>query len=454
MILDKQTNISAGKTSTCKRCSFLDGHTSLMWAAAQGADSALTVVVRHGAPLTQADPRGCTALHIAGGAGHVSTVRVLLRLQAPPDACANDGRTPVHYAARAGHTQIVKVLAKAGASLEHRDKEGQCALHHAVLGGHLYLAQILIRAGTSVNVQDYYGRTPLHMAAYRGLSDIMVLLLENRGDGNARDFEKYPVDLITKWNVNVFLALKGLSALHWAAEQGHLGAVNTLLDFHAYPNYTQSTSNRYTPYDCACIAEHLEVAQVLTEAGGISVTRIMEVAATKLQAAVRGYLTRGKIGKQKRFSMDQEGKQSTDVKVSVSGNSLSITNIDFSPCKSTVGQTSLEAGRQREDSDAQAVTAVEAFDVHGKREEKGPTSKLSLVLPSATSEHGPYSSVSGQRRSKALPLSIMREARKKTLRYLELPGLCELGISQPRPPASPGMITPEVLPEYMMKGKF
>lgn len=125
----------------------LDGHTSLMWAAAQGADSALTVMVKHGALLTQADPRGCTALHIAAEAGHVSTVKVLLRLQAPPDACANDGRTPVHSAARAGHTQIVKELAKAGASLEHRDKEGQCALHHAVLGGHLFLAQILIRAG-------------------------------------------------------------------------------------------------------------------------------------------------------------------------------------------------------------------------------------------------------------------------------------------------------------------
>lgn len=43
--------------------------------------------------------------------------------------------------------------------------------------------------GTSVNVQDYYGRTPLHMAAYKGLSDIMFLLLENRGDVNARDNE-------------------------------------------------------------------------------------------------------------------------------------------------------------------------------------------------------------------------------------------------------------------------
>ncbi|XP_063881329.1 inversin-like isoform X2 [Scylla paramamosain] len=390
----------------------LDGHTSLMWAAAQGADSALTVMVRHGALLTQADPRGCTALHIAAEAGHVSTVRVLLRLQAPPDACANDGRTPVHYAARAGHTQIVKVLAKAGASLEHRDKEGQCALHHAVLGGHLFLAQILIRAGTSVNVQDYYGRPPLHMAAYRGLSDIMCLLLENRGDVNARDFE-------------------GLSALHWAAEQGHLGAVNTLLVFNAYPNYTQSTPNRYTPYDCACIAEHLEVAQVLSEAGGISVTRIMEVAATKIQSVMRGYLTRKKLGRQQRPLLDQEGDKMRGSRKSPSSHSK-----DFSPNKCSGSQAAPETdhpGKQK-GSDLPATPAVETKLASLKKEEKGLTSKLSFPLRSTASEYGPYNSVSGQRRSKALPTSIMRGARKKTPRNLELPGLCELGISQPRLP--------------------
>lgn len=45
-------------------------------------------------------------------------------------------------------------------------------------------------------MQDYYGRTPLHMAAYRGLSDIMFLLLENRGDVNARDFEVYTCNFL------------------------------------------------------------------------------------------------------------------------------------------------------------------------------------------------------------------------------------------------------------------
>lgn len=49
---------------------------------------------------------------------------------------------------------------------------------------------------------------------------------------------------------------------------------------------------RYTALDCAYVAEHLEVAEVLMEAGGLSVTKIMEVAATKIQALARGYIIR------------------------------------------------------------------------------------------------------------------------------------------------------------------
>ncbi|XP_063603293.1 inversin-like isoform X2 [Penaeus indicus] len=266
-----------------------EGHTAMLWAAARGANSALTVMAKHGSSLTQADPGGCTALHIAAGSGHVSTVGVLLRLRAPIDICANDGCTPLLHAAQGGHAHIVKLLAEAGASLDHRDSEGQCALHHAVLGGHLYLAQILIKAGTSVNIRDFSGRTPLHMAAYRGLSDIMFLLLENRGDVNARDHQ-------------------GQSPLHWAAQEGHLGAVNTLLDFRAYPNYTQTTDDRYTPLDCAYVAEQLEIAEVLMVNGGLSVTRIMEIAATKIQAGFRGYLVR-KYVEQERLHLNIENSK-------------------------------------------------------------------------------------------------------------------------------------------------
>ncbi|XP_045598004.2 inversin isoform X1 [Procambarus clarkii] len=397
-----------------------EGHTALLWAAASGADSALTVMVRHGASLTQADPRGCTALHIAAGAGHVSTVGVLLRLRAPPDVCAKDGRTPLLHAAQAGHAQIVKILAKAGVSLDHRDNEGQCALHHAVLSGHLFLAQILIRAGTSVNVQDYSGRTPLHMAAFRGLSDIMFLLLENRGDVNARDYQ-------------------GQSPLHWAAQQGHLGAVNTLLDFHAYPNYTQTTNDRYTPLDCAYVAEQLEVAQVLMEAGGLSVTRIMDFAATRIQAVVRGYLTR------KHFLLLRK----SCTKISDSGLGIA-SGFFLSLVRERKQQTIVQSVQSKEAHydllENSSVLSIETKDTHRNFEkEEVSLAKDDLEINSpmyhhprgTLSEFSPYNSVSGQRRSKALASSIMRGARKKTLRNLELPGLNELGLNQMRPEEIP-----------------
>lgn len=43
-------------------------------------------------------------------------------------------------------------------------------------------------------------------------------------------------------------------------------------------------------------------------------------------------------------------------------------------------------------------------------------------------ESNPYNSVSGQRKSKGLASSIMRGARKKTVRNLELPDPGELGL--------------------------
>ncbi|KAK4319515.1 hypothetical protein Pmani_009553 [Petrolisthes manimaculis] len=401
-----------------------EGHTALHWAAARGADSALAAMVRHGASLTRTDPKGCTALHIAAGAGYVATVAVLLRLRAPVDVCALDGRTPLLHAAQAGHTQIVKVLVKAGASLDHRDNEGQCALHHAVLGGHLFLAQILLRAGTSVNIQDYSGRTPLHMAAFRGLSDIMFLLLENRGDVNARDNQ-------------------GQSPLHWAAQQGHLGAVNTLLDFHAYLNYTQSTVDRYTALDCAYVAEHLEVAEVLMEAGGLSVTKIMEVAATKLQALVRGYIVR-KNRQMMRSRINQRDEESFEI---TSKKSESLVKESDEQLLHSVSQESLHTESW---VDRQLMESVSSFkcinntnsNLNQKMEEEEDELRASpspVLLRRA-----------GQRRSKGLASSIMKGPRKKTLRNLDLPNPGELGIAQPLDHHTTG-IDNDIVPESLTK---
>lgn len=394
-----------------------EGHTAMLWAAARGADSALTVMARHGSSLTQADPGGCTALHIAAGSGHVSTVGVLLRLRAPIDICANDGCTPLLHAAQGGHAHIVKLLAKAGASLDHRDSEGQCALHHAVLGGHLYLAQILIRAGTSVNVRDYSGRTPLHMAAYRGLSDIMFLLLENRGDVNARDHQ-------------------GQSPLHWAAQEGHLGAVNTLLDFRAYPNYTQTTDDRYTPLDCAYVAEQLEIAEVLMVNGGLSVTRIMEIAATKIQAGFRGYLVRRYLEQQQLHLNIENSRKRNDE------SEENLIDADSGFIEEAAFKTEQQQrATSREQATNDSITPTEELEEDSKENDGqnvlldkaaratcSGTANTNQKLKVSFYESNPYNSVSGQRKSKGLASSIMRGARKKTVRNLELPDPGELGL--------------------------
>lgn len=79
----------------------------------------------------------------------------------------------------------------------------------------------VLYTGTSVNVQDYYGRTPLHMAAYRGLSDIMFLLLENRGDVNARDFEVGTYKLFGTYLQNIYYE-KPDEATPYQIKYGHM----------------------------------------------------------------------------------------------------------------------------------------------------------------------------------------------------------------------------------------
>lgn len=164
-------------------------------------------------------------------------------------------------------------------------------------------------------------------------------------------------------------------------------------------------------------------------------TRIMEVAATKIQSVVRGYLTRTKLGRQQRPLLGQEGNVITGDKVRASRKSSCSYSKDFRQSKCSGGQATPETDHPAKQKGSN-LPAVETKLASVKKEEKGLTSKLSFPLRSAASEYGPYNSVSGQRRSKALPTSIMRGARKKTPRNLELPGLYELGISQPRLPGS------------------
>nr|XP_053654656.1 poly [ADP-ribose] polymerase tankyrase-2-like [Cherax quadricarinatus] len=419
--------------------------TPLLWAAAYGSEENVRLLIKHGANNLMPDQEGKTPLHWAAMSKAEGAKYCVRTLIAAAPSSINwqdfDGITALHLAvAEAREDTVDGILGVQRCNVDLTDNHFRTALHWACSRGLTTIVGKLLERGAHLGAVDVYGATPLHYAAQLNHADTVELV---RRLMFFVLFIMYLMKCLLKYckllyiSIQMSTSLQGQSPLHWAAQQGHLGAVNTLLDFHAYPNYTQTTDDRYTPLDCAYVAEQLEVAQVLMEAGGLSVTRIMEFAATKIQAVVRSYLTR------KRYRLKKSGTNVSD-----NGNTRNSSNSLVMEIKQTPSTKPIAIAEKAslchlkgssllnsDTKDAQGVLEKQEISLAGK--ETKTSSLMHHHLRGTLSDSSPYNSVSGQRRSKVLASSIMRGARKKTLRNLELPGLSELGLNQMEPKELP-----------------
>ncbi|KZV71695.1 ankyrin, partial [Peniophora sp. CONT] len=96
-----------------------DGQTALHEAAYMGHCVIGRLLLKHGAPIDDADGHGKTPLHCATSSGDLDTVRLLLKHPAVDgsDAAAlrccardKDGWTALHEAAYRGNTEICRLL--------------------------------------------------------------------------------------------------------------------------------------------------------------------------------------------------------------------------------------------------------------------------------------------------------------------------------------------------------
>ena len=66
-----------------------------------------------------------------------------------------------------------------------------------------------------------------------------------------------------------------MSALHWAAQAGHLDATKLLFQCSAFLNSMEFTEERLTPLDHALLNERDEVAQYLMEQGSVFFSHVI-----------------------------------------------------------------------------------------------------------------------------------------------------------------------------------
>merc|ERR1719402_534616 len=103
-----------------------------------------------------------------------------------------------------------------------------------------------------------------------------------------------------------------MCSLHWAVRRGHADAVRLLLDRGAYPNniailkVEEDDEVQVTPLDSALMAEQSDMVEVIISRHGLTITRIHNIAATRIQAFYRGYRIRTSFNDRKRLFVKHE----------------------------------------------------------------------------------------------------------------------------------------------------
>ena len=198
-------------------------------------------------------------LHIAATLDLVSVVKSLLASGVDANARYGSGEvSALDVAALMGHVDVLRALVDHGVDVNEAGSGGETALHCAVIGavthgradrrGHLI--DLLLSAGADTNARTSDGLTPLHFAAGQPESGDAAAALLRRG--------------AAKDAVNS----AGRSALHMAAQSGHLAATRALLA--AGADVTLRVDDlMLAPLDVAACCGFVEVVRELARPVGV-----------------------------------------------------------------------------------------------------------------------------------------------------------------------------------------
>ena len=278
--------------------------TPLHLAAKVGAEEVCKILLEAGAGLWFEDEDDTTAIEVAIQEDNVELVKLFvdanvkwLSRPRPYRFNINYLRSPLlvalHSAASNNNTEIMKVL------LENRkiwlrevDTEfgglyfedildgggrsvNNTALHLAAYNGHTGIAKLLVQAGAYVMTENRDHKTPIDLAYEQGHVNLAQMLertpelLEAVTAGDVGTVEQL---IDEEQSVNVKHPLDGYTPLHEAARMGHTDLVQVLLD--AGTDVYLQDKNYATALDIALEKDYIEIAKILSNAGGYINKRI------------------------------------------------------------------------------------------------------------------------------------------------------------------------------------
>lgn len=201
--------------------------------------------------LTLESGQNTTPLIIAARNGHEKTVLVLLKhFDADVeqtgtvrfDGYSIEGATPLWCAAGAGHLGIVKILIEYGAQVDHTTVTNSTPLRAACFDGEIDIVKYLLDHKADYTIANKYQNTCLMISCYKGHKDVVKLLLVS---GTPTDSQAHC----------------GATALHFAAECGHVEIVEQLVEHGAAMVHNNSNM---TPLMVAAESGQAEVVEYMT----------------------------------------------------------------------------------------------------------------------------------------------------------------------------------------------
>jgi ankyrin repeat protein len=248
---------------------------------------------------------GSTALHHASRNASVEAALYLLDCGSDPTTRDSQNHTPFSLAVQAGCVEIAEVLAERLQSFHEVDMERNLSiLHRACTHGMHKVVARLVSIGADPNSTNIRGETPIMVAAGVGhVETVKVLIKEHVVIG--------------------FKMPDGTTALHVAAQFGHVGVLELLFTAEPALDPAPANSNGDTPLHLASRYEHFECFKFLYSLKSV------------VQKNGRGWLPVHEAARNGHTSIIKSLKDSTDI--------TALTNVGLAPLHLAAANGHLDA---------------------------------------------------------------------------------------------------------------
>jgi hypothetical protein len=160
-LLELTRGLAAGsRLSDLVKKKFENGSFALHYASSRGFLDIAEILLGV-CNVNMVDEEHKTALHWAAENGQEAIVHILLERQAKANLRDKSGRTALIMAADCGCEAVVNLLLRNRAGVNVKDNEGRTALWWAVGNGHEAVVRLLLEKAADVESKDNFGWTPL-----------------------------------------------------------------------------------------------------------------------------------------------------------------------------------------------------------------------------------------------------------------------------------------------------